>query len=67
MLWNDSSNIEDKSHNLAKIIKEAAEIINHTNDSNKRNKNKTYSKETVKLINDRRNMKIKIMKMKRKK
>ena len=44
---------------MAIIIKEAAEIINHTNDSNKSNKNETYSKETVELINDRRNMKIK--------
>ena len=54
-LWNDSSSIEDKSESLTRIIQDAAEIINSTNDSNKR---ETYSKETMKLINERRTMKI---------
>ena len=54
-LWNDSDSIEDKSDSITKIIKEAAEIVNITNDSNK---SETYSKETMKLINERRNMKI---------
>ena len=54
-LWNDNDSIEDKSDSLTKIIKEAAEMVNNANDSNK---NETYSKETMKLINERRNMKI---------
>merc|ERR1711875_161499 len=55
-LWNHDCNIEEKSNNLAEIIKEAAEMTNNTDKSRK---NSTYSETTIELMKARRNMKIK--------